>query len=220
MGKEAIDYLTPKQQQSIEGWVESILPLVEKHPRLKTVDLIIEGGVGTGVTMAHIARRLFPDALYVGTDIAERLMIGSPRQSRAIDERTLSRIQAANEYPSLGMQGATIYANCLNTELIGDIMKKTGRQVPFLASYDALNALLDRKMNPWDRKYESDITTINDIVSPSSQYIAQLHIGADWDDEETTSLSSQYYRLEEVAKRLCWVTERFDVGLLIIRPSR
>lgn len=220
MGKEALGYLTPEQQQSIEGWVEGILPLREKHPGLKAVGLVIEGGVGTGVTMAHIARRLFPEALYLGTDLAERLMMGNPRQSRAIDERTLNRVQAANEYPSLGMQGATIYGNCLDTELIQDIMRRTGRQMPLLASYNALNALLDRKMNPWDRKYEGDLTSIDDIVSPNTPYVAQLHMGADWDDEGATSLSSRYYRLEEAAKASDWITERFDVGLLMVRPSK
>lgn len=219
MTKEAIGYLTPEQQQSIEGWAGDILPLVEKYPKLKTVNLVIEGGVGTGVTMAHISRRLFPEALYVGTDIAERLMIGNTRQSRAIDEGILSTVQAVNNHPSLGMQGATIHGNCLDAELIRDIMRKKGRQVPLLASYNALNALLDRKMNPWDRKDERDMTTIDDFVSLHTPYISQLHIGADWDDEGATSLSFSYYHLEEAAKRLGWITERFDVGLLIIRPS-
>lgn len=207
MGKEALGYLTPGQQELIEGWLEGIPPLLEKHPRLNAVDLVVEGGVGTRIAMAHIARRLFPDALYVGTDISERLMIDDPRQSGAIYEEILSRVQATNEHPSFNMPGATIYGNCLDTELIRDIMRRTGRKVPLLVSYNALNALLDREIILWGRKDESDITTIDDIVSPSSPYIAQLHIGED--------LS----RLEEAVKGSDWITERFDNGLLMLRTS-
>lgn len=217
MARETVNYLTEEQQQSIEGWVESILPLIERYPTLQAVDLVIEGGVGTGVTMAHIAKRLFPNAFYVGTDLAERLMIGNSRQSRTIDERALSRACVANNFPSLGMDGATIYGNCLDTELVLDIAEKIQRKTPLLASYNALNALLDRKMNPWDRKYESDMITIEDIMSLASPYVGQIHIGADWNDEGATSLSSCYFRLESIAQAVGWTTERFDIGLLLLR---
>ncbi len=221
MGKEAKDrlhYLKPEQQQLIEEWVEGILPLMEKHPRMKDVDLVIEGGVGTGSTLLDIARRLFPDALYVGTDIAERLMTGKSRINRAIDKKTLSGIQAANDHPSFGMRGAVIHGNCFDTELVRDIAQKAGKRNPILATFNALNALLDRKMNPWDRKDESDRITLEDMVLSNSPYVAQLHVGADWDDEGATSLSSRYCRLESAANSVGWITERFDVGLLLLRP--
>ncbi|HCM82446.1 MAG: hypothetical protein UW37_C0031G0005 [Candidatus Gottesmanbacteria bacterium GW2011_GWA2_44_17] len=220
MGKEAIYYLTPEEQQSIEGWVEDILPLVERHPELGTVDLAVEGGVGTGITMPHIARCLFPNALYIGMDIAKSLMRINPRQRGTIDEELLRKAQAASEHPSLTMQGAMIYGNCFDNGLIRDIMKKSGTQTPILMSYYALNALLDRKMNPWDRKDASDMTTIDTMVAPDSPYKAQLHIGTDWDDNEETSVSSQYYYLEEAAKNAGCTTERLDSGLLILGPSR
>lgn len=220
MGKEAKDisyYLKPDQRQLIEEWVEGILPLMEKHPGMKDVDLVIEGGVGTGSTLSDIARRLLPDALYVGTDIAERLMTGKPRISREIDEKTLSGIQAANDHPSFGMRGAVIHGNCFDTELVRDIARKTEKRNPMLATFNALNALLDRKMNTWDRKDEDDRITLEDMASSNSPYVAQLHIGVDWEDEGQTSSSSRYYRLESAANSAGWTTERFDVGLLLVR---
>lgn len=219
MGKEAIGYLTSDQQQSIEAFAEEIHPLVEKYPRLKTADLVVEGGVGNGVAIAHIARYLFPDVLYVGTELLERRTSINPRQREKIDEAILSRVQTANQPPTLAMQGATIYGNCFDTELIRDIVKKTGRKVPLLVSYNALNALLGREMTHFDKKDRADMRTVGDIVSPNSPYVAQIHMGVDWEDKGKTMFSVEYYRFEEAAKRSGWTTERFDNGLLITRPS-
>ncbi len=182
MGAEAINYLNKQEQHAVGVWAEGIVPFLEKYPRLQEVDLVVEGGVGTGVTMAHMARFLFPNAFYVGTDIAERL-VSTPRQSHSVDERALQRMQAANNFPSLGMSGATILANCLDKQLIEDIAAKTDKHTPILVSYNALNALTDRKMNPWDKKYESDIFSITQLASMESPYVAQIHTGVGWEED-------------------------------------
>jgi len=196
-------YLKPEPQQVIEG----MLPLMEKHPRMKDVDLVIEGGVGTGVTFPDIAKRLFPDALYVGTDISADLMVGQPRVSKVIDETTLGIIQAANAGLSFDIRDAVIYANCFDKELVWDIAQKTRRINPILVTLNALYSLL-----------RSDTITPEDMVSSNNPYMAQLHIGVNWEDKGATSLSSPYYSLESAAKSAGWTTERFDVGLLLIHP--
>lgn len=221
MSRETLHYLTEPQRQSIEGWCEEILPFIDRYSQLGQIDLVVEGGVGTGTTMPHIARRLFPAALYVGTDIAERLMMGRGRRlSGSIDEDTLRRVQAANNFPSLGMHGATIFGNCFDAQLVRDIAAKTGKQHPFLVSFNALNALVDRKMNPWDRKDSGDMTLIEDMVDMSSPYETQLHIGVFWEQtSEDEGIDRNYFRLERAAQEAGWITERFDCGLLILRPS-
>ena len=81
MGKEAIGYLEPDAQVAIETWVTPILPLLDKYPHLCDLDLVIEGGVGNGVEMAHVIRWLLPQAVYVGTDLVEGV---APRMQRQL----------------------------------------------------------------------------------------------------------------------------------------
>lgn len=218
MGNEAISYLNRQEQHAVGVWAEGIVPFLEKYPHLQDVDLVVEGGVGTGVTMAHMARFLFPNALYVGTDLARRL-VSTPRQFHEVDERALQRIQAANNLPSLGMQGATILANCLDGQLVADIAIKTGKHTPILVSFNALNALTDRKMNPWDKKEDGDVFSIRNLASMDVPYVAQVHTGAGWEDEGEPKGDTNYHLLEAAAQNAGWTTERFDIGLLMLRPS-
>ena len=58
------------------------------------------------------------------------------------------------------------------------------------------------------------------LDSKNSNDLSVEKQSVNWEDEGATSLSYSYYDLEEAARRLSWITERFDIGLLIISPSK
>lgn len=217
---ERLGYLTPDQRRSIGNWIADLEPLKDRYPILNKVDLIIEGGVGNGQTMAHIARAFFPRSRYVGMDLAPTLMASKPRQLHHVDSGVLKEILDANDDPTLEMDDAILHANCFDGELVTDIAKQIGAQVPFLASFNALSALVDRKMNPWDSKDDDDITPLEKIVG-RSPYTGQLHMLNDpslWDDAAPLSaIHKNFYDLEAVAMQTGWQTERLDCGLLLIQ---
>lgn len=219
MWKDLEKAITPEQVGTVEEWVEDILPLTDKYPRLREVDLIIEGGVGGGTTMPQIAQRIFPEALYVGTDIASVLMSSQPRLRGSIDDESLRKVQEANNHPSWGMRAAIVRANCFDEDLIRDILRKTGRHNPFLVTFKALNAIGDRKMNPWERKEEYDIVTADQSLGLDSPYVGQIHMPEFWEDEPSDSFSSRFHSLEKGAQGRGWATERFDCGLLLLKPG-
>lgn len=219
MRKDVLHYLSPVEFRSIENWVVELEPLVERNPFLKQVDLVIEGGVGNGRTMAHITKALFPNALYVGMDISEMLSLGRYLRREA-DEEAIKEVVEANQRPSVQMNGAMFMANCFDYDLIRDIMKKQGRRNPLLASYNAFAALVDKRMNIQEKKSEADLIKIDEIVSSDSPFTAQLHINNDselWEEENRNGLRDNFHALEEAARNNGWKSERFDVGLLLLR---
>ena len=223
MSKDKLGYLSPEEQQVIGNLVAGLEPLKKRHPSLTQVDLVIEGGVGTGRIMHHIARRFSPNALYVGTDISEMLAGSRRRQSKGIDENAWQSVLRANTYPDLGVEGAILYGSCFDGELIHDIANKAGRQHILLTSYNALNALIYPDMNPLDKKDKDDIVSIPDMVRrPDSPFVGQLHIiaGDLWGEEEpTTMVESNYRRLELAGQIAGWTTDRTANGLLLLRAA-
>lgn len=205
-------YLDQGDQEIIEELCESIFPFLEKYPSLNQVDLVIEGGFGNGETIPHITKRLFPNALYIGMDLSRGI------SSQYFEgEKTLEQIQKANQKPTVAMSGAKIRANCFDTELIQKISVATEKKHPLLCSWLALNALLDKKMNPWDKKKKEGLTSIDDMVNKKNPYQAQLHMGVDWEDEQ---YDRYYFQLEEQANQSEWATERLTNGLLLIRSEQ
>ena len=223
MSKDKLGYLSPEEQQVIGNLVADLEPLKERHPSLTQVDLVIEGGVGTGRIMHHITRRSFPNALYVGTDISEILVGKKGRKKGSIDDDTWQRVLRANEYADLGIEGAILYGSCFDRELIRDIANKAGRQHVLLTSYNALNALIYPDMNPLDKKDKDDIISIPDMVRlPDSPFVEQLHIiaGDLWGEEKpTTMIESNYRRLELAGQTAGWTTNRLVNGLLLLRAA-
>jgi hypothetical protein len=222
MGKEAISYLNPETQNTVEEWVEGIVPLVERYPQLQDTDLVVEGGMGTGRITTHIAKRLFPNAIYIGTDIADALTHYFQRLRGEIDDETLQRVLDANHNPTYNMENALVYGNCFDWKLITDVANKTDTHHPLLISKNALFALTDRKANPWDRKVFEDLITFTGMTQLPSIYKAQLHLGIVWDLEpQGDNISGDaYYNLEQAARSAGWTTERFDIGLLMVQNKQ
>lgn len=205
-------YLSPEEQQLIKDWAKDLFPLLEKYSQLKKTDLVIEGGFGNGITLPHIMRLLFPTAKYVGIDLARGF------GSYFSGEESYGKIASANEHPTLAMDKAKINGNCFDLELIQQLVRLSSSQYPVLCSWNALNALFDRKMNPWDSKRSEDRRSPQDVVAENSPYRAQFHMGVDWEDN--SGFSSYYFSLEDKGKEAGWVTERFDNGLLLVRPEK
>lgn len=210
--------LTPESQEIIEEWVEALKGIKERHPILSQVDLVVEGGLGNGKTMPHIARSLFPDAVYVATDIYERLVPGKRRLRRKVDEETVGSVVQANE-GSFDLGQAIIHANCFDEALILDLAQKTNSEHPLLVSFNCLFALLDRRKNRWERKRDNDIYSASRIIR-ESPYVGQLHIinSYPWEEEQTSHITCFYY-LEAIAQDDGWTTERLNNGLLMVRSD-
>lgn len=218
---ERIAYLSPTERQSVENWVADLEPLKERYPVLNQVDIVIEGGVGTRRTMPHIARRFFPNSLYFGTDLSQMLAGSRRRQRGQIDDDALERALRTNEHPDLGMEGAILLADCFDYALVQDIVRKTGKKVPFLASYNAVPALFDRKMNPTESKESGDLHAM-DATLDATPYSGQLHIINDayiWDEGPTDRIRERYFDLETAAQQRGMTTERVDCGLLVLKAA-
>lgn len=201
-------YLSPTYADNARGWASDLPPLISRNPQLSEVDLVIEGGVGTGRTMVHMMRSVFPNAIYVGMDVADQLSVGKPYLRRTIDAAALQRIITANERPTLMMEGAMVHASCFDFDLIHHIMQESCRSHPLLATFKSLNSLMhSRERNPFEKKQSQiEVVTVEGLVSPDNPFIAQIHIP---------------FRKElvEPAKQAGWVTDEFDIGLLLLRQT-
>src|SRR5581483_11567724 len=157
----------------IEILSHSLSELIERHPRLQSIDLIVEAGIGNGRVMPYVAKRLFPEAIYLGTD----LVLPAPHYRTSIDDEGLSRLAQANEAGDINE--SILNANAYDYELVSDILEKTGRSNALLVSCNALFALSDKFGTPWDIKSKPDQVSLREMIRPDSPYQAQLHAYTD-----------------------------------------
>lgn len=206
------------EEALISEWVQKLQPLKESYPTLATVDLVVEGGVGTGRIMAHVVQRLFPNAVYVGTDISFYLNGGKRRLRSEIDDEILESVLQANQDP-FNPNEAVVFGNCFDVDLIEDFAKKVGAQTPILVSHNGLAALTTKGICHHDKKRSDEIYSISHIIS-MTPYIAQLHVSSNegyqvWAGEDKAEffMFNGYYQLEEEAQKAGYTTERLDNGL-------
>lgn len=206
------------EEALISEWVQKLQPLKERYPTLATVDLVVEGGVGTGRIMSHVAHKLFPKAVYVGTDISSDLMTEKRRLFGEIDDEALNLVLQANEDPF--DPGRTIvFGNCFDVDLIQDIAQKVGAQNPLLVSHNGMASLTTKDVNHFEKKRSRDRHSINHIVH-QTPYNVQLHVSSNegyqvWagKDKAEFFMFNGYYQLEEEAQKAGYTTERLDNGL-------
>lgn len=214
--------LTPEDVAAVESWVTPVAERLRRFPELpSSVDLVIEGGVGNGTTMSHIVRRLFPRALYIGTDLSPQLMAGKRRLRGQVDDEILQELVSANSRSARDLEKVVIYANCFDSGLIHDIMRKSGRAIPFLVSYNAIGSLADRKMNMLERKEGEDNIPISRWFAPELPYIGQAHIinyGLDWEiDRPPTIFDHKMREVATEAEQNGYAVERMDIGVIIVK---
>jgi hypothetical protein len=195
--------------------------------QLQHIDLVVEGGIGRGQTMPHIIRALYPNALFIGTDLA-RNMFNRARQSGTISEETLEQVISANLHPNVSMDGAIIRANCFDKALMADILTKTERSYPMLVAWKALNAFLNDDLNRDEKKKEPDETLLENIVARDSPYQAQLYLtefplGSDLQElpsEERVFAGyflPAYHQLKALAQKNNWEVGIAGDWLLLVR---
>lgn len=196
------------------------VPLKEKYPILKQVDLVIEGGVGGNRAMAYAAKFLFQRALYIGTDLHPLMIpIHKMRITGSIDPQIFQQVQEANKSDGLFPEGALVCADCFDEGLVRDIMHRSVCRFPLLVSIDGLPFLLSN-LNAGDRKPTSDYHPIKDILSEKTSFIGQLHVASSqlWhDDGSKPGSEGYYYALEESAQAMGWISDRLPNALILLR---
>lgn len=216
--------LTPKEISAVQSWVNSLGEHLNKFPMLSaSVDLVIEAGIGNGITLPHIVRRLFPNALYVGTDISPQLMfrLRKRRIRNQIDNESIQEIIRANAGTAKLLEAAVIYANCFDGNLVNDIMRKTERSVPLLVSFNAIGSLTDRKINMDERKEQRDNISVDHWFYPDLPYIGQMHVInyiLDWQTPHPpTIFDSSMREVLTHAQLNHYAVEQMDMGLLVVK---
>lgn len=206
-----------------EAWGDYLKPLIAENG-VRDSDLVIEGGIGLGATMPDIAKGIFPDALYIGTDISEAYVNRFGRTGKSITNQTLNKVTEANQ-GEFNLKEARIAGNCLDADLINDILVKSGKSKPVLVSMNAMAALFGNKSTPDERKRNEDIFGYEEFLG-STPYRAQLHLlGLDfvdfWNGNEysSTRICTPFFRLEEAARALGWKTQQLPIGLFIAKPN-
>lgn len=213
---------TPETIQAIESWKQVLSPIFERHPVLSQVDLIIEGGVGGGRFMPHLIRALFPQAVYIGTDISEEfaqsLGFHGPRLRGTVADSVVRDIIAEHELPTTDREKAMIRANCLDMELVRDLMAKLAKRKVMLVSYNAMGSLQGKEINIWEKKNDGDRLPLNLTTQPDSPYEAMLHlINTEYGAWGSLSMNRGFFELLDSSQAAGWQIEQFDQGLLAIK---
>lgn len=194
-------------------------PSYRKGPELNEVNLVIEGGVGTGRIMRYISRGLFPRAIWVGTELSPILTAGKRRLKGEIDDET-KKILTTDASQNPNVLEEVLHANCFDANLVYNICQKTGRRKPFLTSFNALFSLLDKNMNLWERKRKEDRILPPEIFR-NSPYIGHLHVSTiPICGNGQTLVERCFLDLERTAREAGWKTDKTEFALLLIRPSQ
>lgn len=155
---------------SVEAFVQQgtldIKQLISEYPQLGAPRLIIEGGVGPGKYMRSIVSDIFPDALYIGTDLAFSLFAtltnpGGEQIRKSVDLNQLKAIQKGD---------TIVYANCFDTKLINDIANKTGRNPVLLTTIGALRPLMGTE------SHLGEVISFDNGFSRDAPYTGQIHL--------------------------------------------
>lgn len=220
------DYLRPADITALSRYESDLRGSIEKHFSPDAVDLVVEGARGTGITMAHIAHRLFPRALYVATNLRD----SAERQRGSLADESLVRIRYADTHRSPGMEQSVVDANCFDNELVQDAVAKAEARFPALVSFNAIYSLLSRNGDTKFRKSESDAPSFDAMLGPDTPYRAQLHVyaGEAWLEDkdlllEDRPLAQAFKTMEAEAKQRGWIAERIQGemvdALLLVKPQ-
>ena len=176
---------------------------------LLRANLVVEGGVGTGTLMRQTVAQLFPQAVYVPTDLAADRFSGE----QTVTAANISAIES----------GQVLFADCYDYPLIAQLKRQQADSLlAVLVSINALYALLNTRANPWNKKSTRNIHTIAGVLT-DSPYAAQLHLATTdlWDEAwRDRRRAASFLQMETTAKNLGLATHRINTvhadGLLIL----
>lgn len=117
-----------------------------------------------------------------------------------------------------------ICANAFDRDLIRDVQQRIQSQPPILLSYNALYALYDSKMNPWERKESEDRYEPKAVYNSNSPYVAHIHlVGHTGLWEEGTQKGAYHDRVFTWVKNDAidnnWEICQLENGLLVLNPE-
>lgn len=203
------EYSVQSEQHWIDQFSAQISTLIEKHPHLSSVDMVIEGGVGYGTLMRNVIKRVFPQAFYVGMDLAS--VDSQKSQLRTIDDEILQLL--------LTEKAHIILANCFDNELVNDIAQKTGRKTPLLFSVNSLAALLDYFLQGDYQKHE-DYVPVDEWFTPQVPYVGHIHLYREekvWEKVAAREFPFGFDKVMKVATTPHWTCEQMPSGLAVIK---
>lgn len=204
--------------------------LIETHPILANVDLVIDAGSGGQLTMGKLMSRIYRHKVILPMDLIP-MSRSARRLANQVDDDSLAAI-VNEEYDIL-------WANCFDHELIEDIKEKLRCSEPLLVSMDALYALQSREAVHGEKKIAQDRIAVADWFI-SSPYCAHLHldINLTWLDRYlsnpiVSSRRAVFENVEGIAINSGWLAERLTVptrtkklenaglisGLLLLNPK-
>jgi hypothetical protein len=198
-------------EQIIQEWVDVVIqPILKDHPELNAADLIIEGGVGSGSTMADIIKVAFPNARYIGMDVIPGF--GNELITTRLPDDLFQDIL------SNGTETSEIRADCFDLELVRDIAQKTGSKFPVLVSFNALYALLHGQ-NCRHRPESGQIT------GEDSPYTAQIHLTHQFLDltipeKEITSIEEPFLTIGKSATHSHYRVSQYDHGIVVVKSPK
>lgn len=192
-----------------QGTVD-IKQLISEYAQLGDSRLVIEGGVGPGKYMRSIVSNLFPDALYVGTDLAFSLFAtltnpGGEQIRKAVDVNQLEAIQKGD---------AVVYANCFDNKLISDISNKTGRNPVLLTSIGALRPLMGTE------SHLGEVIGFDNGFSKDTPYTGQIHLLYPSLEEYRKKYPEIVKQAEYSAIKNGWNKIEFPTGVAFLRGER
>lgn len=211
----------PEELRLIDQIASQIQDFKKTFPVLSHVDLVIEGGVGTGTLMREAVRLTYPypNSFYIAMDLNSiwEQIIAPPRYKDKVDMAKIKDLQRENEqsvpaYPNIE---ETICANCFDYPLIFDISRKLHRRSPLLISFNAEFALEDYSWGPGDNdvKRPFDRYPIEHWFSPRSPYVAQMFFFG-----EPHFRASMSENLLKLASKLKFPTAVSRNGVVTVKP--
>lgn len=184
--------------------------LISEYPQLGDSRLVIEGGVGPGKHMKSIVSNVFPDALYVGTDLAFSLFatLTNPRGEQIRKSVNVNQLEAIKK------GDAIVYANCFDNKLISDIANKTGRNPVLLTSIGALRPLMGTE------SHLGEVIGFDNGFSGDAPYTGQIHLLYPSLEDYRKKYPEIIKDVENSALRNGWDKVEFPTGLAFLKAQQ
>lgn len=195
----------------IDTFASQIRLLKSQAPSLQDIDLVVEGGVGTGLSMNRVIRNAFPQSLYLGME----LLAPGESVEKVIPETSVWAMK--HNFPR------TVLANCFDNDLIRDMMAKTDTKKPLLFSVNAL-AALDSYWLPGDCQKRGEYVPIEEWFSNSVPYVAHIHLERNEDiwrsvREQDDVFGIHFKEVAQEATSHGWQVFTLNSGFAVVRPS-
>lgn len=212
-----------KQYLFSGDWIAATELLAQTMPAFKAIDLIIEGCIGGNEWCAYWLKKIFPNCVYAGADIAPAaICLNTGRVDSSITPQQYEKLLQGQDQLKTNEGDAslvTFRANCLSPAFVASLKELSGAQTTLLVTFNGLVGLMGREYVPGERKGDTDFTSVDTVVN-SDLYDFQLHIMENdrislW-DSGLNVLTRWYYQMEAAVNGTTKRTMRIKDGLLLL----